>query len=161
MAATCLPCQKRMIKYGMELRDWKTAETEAGEIVAEAQVNRNVAPAHYQFAIVLINEGIDKEGIDKRKDELFTRAHHELTKALATVANFPDAVLADGQALAHLRADDAAKTLFEQFVKMRPADDPDRSVRCDISASPSWPGRGWHLRLPSRPRMVNEFRWMI
>jgi lipopolysaccharide biosynthesis regulator YciM len=113
----CLPCQKKMIKYGMELRDWKTAETAAGEVVAEAQGNRNVALAHYQFGIVLIHEGIDK-----RKDELFTRAHDELTKALAAVANFPDAVLADGQALAHLSQDDAAKTRFEQFVKMRPAD---------------------------------------
>ena len=50
----CLPCQKKMIKYGMELRDWKTAETGAGEVVAEAQGNRNVALAHYQFGIVLI-----------------------------------------------------------------------------------------------------------
>ncbi len=127
----CLPCQKKMIKYGMELRDWKTAETAAGEVVAQVQGNRNVALARYQFAIVLIHEGIDK-----RKDELFTRAHDELTKALAAVANFPDAVLADGQALAHLSQDDAAKTRFEQFVKMRPADDPDRQRALRFIAQP-------------------------
>src|SRR5437879_2406328 len=79
----CLRCQKKMIKYGMELRDWKTAETAAGEIVAEAQSNRNVALAHYQFGIVLLNEGIDK-----RKDELFTRAHHELTEGVGYGCEF-------------------------------------------------------------------------
>src|ERR1700704_600349 len=26
----CLACQKKMIKYGIELQDWKTAETAAG-----------------------------------------------------------------------------------------------------------------------------------
>ena len=46
--------------------------------------------------------------------------------ALAAFANFPDAIFADGQALARLKQDDAAKTKFEQFVKMRPADDLNR-----------------------------------
>jgi hypothetical protein len=44
----------------------------------------NVALAHDPFGIVLINEGMDK-----RKDELFTRAHDQLTQALAAVAIFP------------------------------------------------------------------------
>lgn len=117
----CLACQKKMIKYGVELREWKTAETAAEEMVAEAQGDRNVALAHYQFGVVLL-----QEGLDKHKDEFFSRAHEEMTKALAAVANFPDAAFADGQALAHLKQDDAAKAQFEQFVKMRPADDPNR-----------------------------------
>lgn len=66
------------------------------------------------------------EGSDKRKDELFTRAHDEMTKALAAFANFPAAVFADGQVLARLRQDEAAKAQFERFVKMRPAGDVDR-----------------------------------
>jgi len=117
----CLACQKKMIKYGLELRDWKTAETGAEEMVAQAQGEKNVAIAHYQFGIVLIDEGLDKH-----KDELFARAHDEMTKALAIVAKFPQAVFADGRALAHLKQDDAAKARFEEFAKMRPEDDPDR-----------------------------------
>ena len=117
----CLPCKKKMIQYGIELRDWKTAEAAAAEVASQAQGDRNIALAHYEFGVVLFNEGLDKN-----KDELFTRAHEEMTKALAAFANFPDAIFADGQALARLKQDDAAKTKFEQFVKMRPADDLNR-----------------------------------
>jgi thiol-disulfide isomerase/thioredoxin len=117
----CAACQHKMIKYGVELRDWKTAEMAASELVAEAQGDKNVALAHYEFGIVLMDEALIK-----KKDELFNRAHEEMVKALAAVANFPDAVYADGQTLAHLKQDDAAKARFEQFVKMRPADDPNR-----------------------------------
>ena len=117
----CTACQKKMIKYGIELREWKTAEAAAEEVVAQAQGETNVALAHFQFGLVLINEGNDKH-----KDEIFARAHDELSKALAAVAKFPAAVFADGQALAHLKQDDAAKARFEEFVKMRSEDDPDR-----------------------------------
>jgi len=117
----CLACQKNMVKYGLELRDWKTAETAAGEMVTEAQGEKNTAIAHYQFGLVLLDEGLDKH-----KDELFARAHEEMTKALGAVAKFPQAVFADGQALAHLKQDDAAKARFEEFVKMRPENDPER-----------------------------------
>ena len=117
----CLACQKKMIKYGLELREWKPAETAAEEMVEQAQGEKNVAIAHYQFGIVLFNEGMDKH-----KDEMFGRAHDEMTKALAVVGKFPQAIFADGQVLAHLKQDDAAKARFEEFVKMRPEDEPDR-----------------------------------
>ncbi len=117
----CLSCQQKMIKHGVELGDWKTAETAALEIVAQAQGEKNVALAHYQLGLVLM-----REGSYKHKDELFARAHEEMAKALAAVGNFPDAILADGRALAHLKQDDAAKAQFERFAKMKPADDPDR-----------------------------------
>jgi peroxiredoxin len=117
----CVACQKKMIEYGVDLRDWKTAEAAAGELVAEAHGETEAALAHYQFATVLL-----REGVDKHKDDLFTRAHEELRKALAMAPKFPVAIYADGLALAQLKQDDAAKAQFEQFVKMRPADDPDR-----------------------------------
>ena len=117
----CLACQRQMIKYGVELTDWKTAELAAEEMVADAKGERDTAIAHYQFAMVLL-----REGQQKHKDEIFARAHDESTKALAAYSNFPDAVLLDGKALAQLRQDAEAKARFEQFVKMRPADDPDR-----------------------------------
>jgi thiol-disulfide isomerase/thioredoxin len=117
----CLACQRNMIKYGIELRDWKVAELAAGEMVADAQGDRNVAIAHYEFGSVLM-----LEAGERHKDELFSRAHEEFTKALAAVANFPDAVFSDGRTLAYLKQDDAAKAQFEQFAKMKPADDPNR-----------------------------------
>jgi thiol-disulfide isomerase/thioredoxin len=117
----CLPCQKKMIKYGIELGEWKTAEIAGEELVSEVKGNNNIALAHYHLGIVLRDQGLEKH-----KDEIFARAHDEMTKALAAAPNFPEAVYVDGQILAHLKQDDAAKQRFEQFVKMKPEDDPNR-----------------------------------
>jgi thiol-disulfide isomerase/thioredoxin len=117
----CLACQKKMMKYGTELGEWKTAEIAGEEMMAEAQGVKNIAIAHYQLGVVLRDEGLQKH-----KDEIFSRAHEEMTKALAAAGNFPDAVFVDGQILAHLKQDDAAKKQFEQYVKMKPEDDPIR-----------------------------------
>ncbi|HTA23722.1 MAG TPA: redoxin domain-containing protein [Terriglobales bacterium] len=117
----CLACQKKMIQYGIELRDWKTAETAAAEVVSQVEGARNAAVAHYQFGMVLMNEALDKH-----KDEFFARAHEEMTKAVAAAPNFPDAIFTDGQILAHLKQDDAAKAQFEQVVKLKLEGDPER-----------------------------------
>jgi len=117
----CHDCQKQMIKYGAEIGDWKTAEVAAEEETAQAQGDKETAIAHYQFALVLMNEAQQKH-----KEEIYSRAHDEVTKALATVAAFPEAIFLDGRILAQLKQDDAAKSRFEQYAKMRPADDPSR-----------------------------------
>jgi hypothetical protein len=41
-------CHNQMLKYGVELRDWKTAEFAAGEMVAEAHGPKELAiwPSH-------------------------------------------------------------------------------------------------------------------
>jgi thiol-disulfide isomerase/thioredoxin len=114
----CVACQRKMTEYGIMLREWKTAETAGEELVAAAKEARDLALAHFRFGIVL-----REEALDKHKNELFVRAHDEMTKALEAFANFPDAVFADGQILARLNHDDAAKKQFEQFIKMKPADD--------------------------------------
>jgi thiol-disulfide isomerase/thioredoxin len=115
----CVACQKQMIKYGVELSDWKTAELAASEMVAEAQGDRETAIAHYQFGVILMNEGLEKH-----KEDVFTHGHDEISKALAVNSNFPDAIFVDGRILAQLKQDGAAKARFEQYVKMKPADDP-------------------------------------
>lgn len=117
----CKPCQREMIQYGIKLGEWKIAETAAEEMIAQAQGDKEIAIAHYQLGVVLYFQGIRKN-----KDEFFARSHEELSKALATAANFPDALFSDGQALAHLGQYDQAKERFAAFAKMRPADDPDR-----------------------------------
>jgi len=115
----CAVCQKQMVKYGMDLGDWKTAELGAEELIASAKDDREIALAHYDLALVLMNEGLQKH-----KDEYFTRSHEECLKALPPSLKFPDAVLLDGRALAQLHQDDAARDRFEQFLKMKPEDDP-------------------------------------
>jgi thiol-disulfide isomerase/thioredoxin len=117
----CHLCQKQMIKYGAELGEWKDAELGAEEMIADAQGDKATAVAHYQLASVLMNEGQQKH-----KEELFARGHDEITKALAAVANFPDAIFLDGRLLAYMKQDDAAKVRFGQYAKMKPADDPSR-----------------------------------
>lgn len=117
----CLACQKMMIKYGNELHDWKTAEAGAEEMLKEAHEPNDLAVVHYQLGMILLSEAVDEN-----KNELFSRAHDELTKALAEAANFPDAMFADGQALAYLKQDDAAKAQFERYIKFKAPSDPNR-----------------------------------
>jgi thiol-disulfide isomerase/thioredoxin len=117
----CLACQQQMIKYGVELHEWKTAEAAAAEIVASANGPKELALAHHQFGYVMLCEALDKH-----KDEIFSRAHEEMLKALEVAPNFPDAIFIDGQILAHLKHDDEAKARFEQYVKMKPEGDPRR-----------------------------------
>jgi len=83
----CPACQKQMLKYGVELGDWKAAELAAEELLGAAQGDRDQALAHYQFALVLM-----QEGLQKHKDDFFARAHDELVKALAPNPNFPEAL---------------------------------------------------------------------
>jgi thiol-disulfide isomerase/thioredoxin len=90
-------------------------------MVAQAQGAPKLALAHYQLGGVLMTEGIQKH-----KDDLFHRAHEELLKALASGTSFPAATFTDGLVLARLKQDDAAKARFEEYVKLRPENVPDR-----------------------------------
>jgi peroxiredoxin len=112
----CLACQKQMVVCGLQLKDWKVAEAGAEAMVADAQRPRDVALAHYELGAVLTNEGMTKN-----QDEFFTRAHEEMSKALAAAPQFPAAVLGDGEALACLKQDEKAVACFQQFAKMVPA----------------------------------------
>jgi peroxiredoxin len=90
-------------------------------MIAAAQGEKETALSHHQMAVVLFTEGLQKH-----KVELFARAHEESTKALAAHAEFSAAVWTDGCALARLGQDAEAKSRFEQYVKMVPADVPNR-----------------------------------
>lgn len=117
----CAACQRQMIKYGIELGDWKTAELAGEEMVAEAADDRARYMAHYQLGVVYL-----REGQRKHKDEYFTRAHEEAVKALPEHVKFAEAVLLDGQALAYLHQDAAAKARFEEYLTLKPEGDPSR-----------------------------------
>src|SRR5271168_276521 len=115
----CYACQRQMIRLGSEFDDWKAVELAAQEMAAEAQGERAIAIAHYEYGVILV-----REATQKHKEEFYTRAHDEFGKALAAYPGFPDALFQDGKVLAQLRQDDAAKARFAEFVKMQKEDDP-------------------------------------
>ncbi len=117
----CKACQAQVMKLGADLGEWKAAENAANEMAEQAEGARNVALAHYESGILLMDEGRWR-----RKDEPYQRAHDEMAKALEAVPNFPLAVYSDGMALAHLNQDAEAKARFEQFLKLAREDDPNR-----------------------------------
>ena len=102
-------------------RRMEDAELGAEELVAEAQDERSKALAHYQFAVLLMSEGLQRH-----KEEYFARVHEEASKAIAAYAKFPDAMFIDGRALAQLKQDEAAKSKFDEFVKLKPEGDANR-----------------------------------
>lgn len=117
----CHDCQKQIIKYGAQLGEWKAADMAAEEVIAEAQGTKESAIAHYQYALLLRNEGRQRH-----KDEVFAHAHDEALKALAAASNFPNALYLDGQVLALLKRDEEAKARFQQFIEMKSEDNTDR-----------------------------------
>ena len=127
----CVDCKKKIVKYGIELHEWKVAAAAATELAEQAQGAKQIALAHYQCGVVYMYEGIDK-----KKEEFFSLAHEEFGKALTAAENFPDAVFADGQALARLEQDDAAKARFDQFAKMPGARDVDRQRALRYASQP-------------------------
>src|SRR5580704_2161508 len=117
----CAACQEQMLRLGEKIGDWKVAERGAEERVAGAKTERDTALSHYDFGVLMLDEGVSRH-----KEEFFVRAHDEFTKALAAVPKFPAAIFGDGRALACLKQDEAAKGRFEEFAKMSPADNIDR-----------------------------------
>jgi len=119
----CPACQDQIIKYGVQLREWKAAEAAAQEQIAAAKGSKDMALAHHQLATILSEEGVARQSRDA-----FERAHKELTKAIA-LDNAPTAVFDDGRVLAHLNRDTEAKAQFQRCVqmvpKMVPGIDPD------------------------------------
>jgi thiol-disulfide isomerase/thioredoxin len=127
----CKACQKQIMNLGVQFGDWKAVESAAEEMIAEAQDVKETALAHYQFANVLLTEGLQRH-----KDEYFSRAHDEIGKALAAYSNFPDAYFSDGKALANLHQDDAARGSFEKYMKLQTTDSPDRQRALRFMARP-------------------------
>jgi thiol-disulfide isomerase/thioredoxin len=116
---SCKGCKSRILKYALEVEDWKSAEEVAQAIVAAADTNKAKARAHEQLAVLYM-----EESVKRKKPEMDAQVHDELTKALAEYANYPDALYLDAEALARLNQNDAAKAQFAKFVQLAPASDP-------------------------------------
>lgn len=117
----CIACQANVLKYGLKFRDWKAAESAARALLQESQEPKDLAAAHYQLGVVFF-----RQGLETHKDELFDRAHDEMSKALQSDRDYRRAILADGQALAYLKKDEDAKARFTEFIKLSPEGDVDR-----------------------------------
>jgi len=87
----CVDCQIKMISYGAQLAEWKTAELAAAELLAEAKSDRDTAIAHYQSAFVLVEEGLQKA----QKMNCSPALTKRVPKLLLAFANFPDALWLD------------------------------------------------------------------
>jgi thiol-disulfide isomerase/thioredoxin len=111
----CLPCHEQMIKLGLQIKDWKAVEDGASGLVSEVQEPKQQAVAHYYLGMALLNEGINQH-----QNDLFTRSHDELSKAISLYPGYPDMVFQDGKALAQLHRDDEAKVEFEKVIAMTP-----------------------------------------
>jgi len=116
-----MPAEDGEVRYG-------TPRLESGRIRRHRDGS---AISHAQFGLVLLNEGIDKH-----KDEIFSRAHEEFGKALANAPDFSQAVFADGRALAYLKQDDAAKARFQAFVDLKGSNGVDRQRAMRFLAQP-------------------------
>jgi peroxiredoxin len=127
----CYACQKQMIRLGIELDDWKTVELAAQEMAAEAQGDRATAIAHFEYGVILF-----QEGMLKHKEDYYPRAHDEFVKAVAASPGFPDALFQDGKTLAQMHQDDAAKARFEQYVKLQKPDDPNHQRALRFISNP-------------------------
>lgn len=114
----CFECERRIAKYGIQFQDWKAAESAATAMVGNAPDRQTAALSHYQLGMVFLDKGLIKND-----QASFPKAHEELSKAIAAYSNFPDAIYADGQALAYMKQDEPAKGQFARFVQLTKPDD--------------------------------------
>lgn len=59
----CIACQRKMIEYGLQLQEWKTAQIAAEEMVAKAQSDKNIALAHFELGKQKWKDFITKNGM--------------------------------------------------------------------------------------------------
>lgn len=127
----CTACQRQVMKYGMITGDWKAAETAARELLSESQGDQAQAIAHYNLGMILMNEAGAR-----RKDDLLVQVHDEMTRALSLYPKFPSAYFVDGEVLARMNKDVAAKGQFEKFIAMDKDDDADHGRALRFIAEP-------------------------
>jgi thiol-disulfide isomerase/thioredoxin len=117
----CEVCARRIIEYALKIGDYKSADTAAQQLIADAKDPKQLARAHLERATVQY-----REAFDKNKPEYFTEADHEFQATLAAYANVPQACYYDGICLAHLNRDDDARAQFRKFLDLASADDTGR-----------------------------------
>jgi thiol-disulfide isomerase/thioredoxin len=127
----CSECLKQILTLASQLGDFKAADSASRDLLAQAKGAQELAEAHYQRGLLLL-----QEGMAKKKNELFAEADQEFKSDLSTNPKDRAALYADGLALAHLKQDDGAKTVFQQVAELSPAGTVERSRAQRFAARP-------------------------
>jgi thiol-disulfide isomerase/thioredoxin len=91
-------------------------------MIAQAKGPVPTAIAHAEAGEVLL-----REGMAKKKQDLWTASDQEFQKALASAPNFPEAIFFDGVDLAFLKQDAAAKAQFTHYLALTKGETVDRA----------------------------------
>ena len=127
----CTECLKRIATLGMQLEDYKAAESASRELLAQAKNPQDIAEAHYQLGALFL-----QEGRAKRKNELFSQSDQEFKAVLSANPKHRRALYGDGLALAHLKQDEGAKAMFRQVADLSAEGTVDRSRSLRFAARP-------------------------
>ena len=116
----CVLCEYQAWKAAAEIGDFKAARTQAEAMLA--QVTSPVDKATAQF---LLGRTYLAEGIHDKHDGTIALAETAFNEALQLRPKNADYVYSDGMALAYLKHDDAARSRFQEFLKVASQDDVD------------------------------------
>lgn len=128
---TCSECLKHIASLGVQLADYKAAESASRELLAQAQGPQQVAEAHYQLGALFL-----QEGTERKKNELFAESDQEFKAVLSTSPKHRRALYGDGLALAHLKQDEGAQAMFRQVADLSAEGTVDRSRSLRFVAHP-------------------------
>jgi thiol-disulfide isomerase/thioredoxin len=116
----CIPCEYQAWKAAVELGDFKAARTQAELMLA--QVTSPVDKATAQF---LLGRTYLAEGIHDKHDGPIALAETAFNEALQLRPRNANYLYSDATALAYLKRDDAARSRFQDFLKVASRDDLD------------------------------------
>lgn len=116
----CVQCELKAWRAANEIENWKAAREQA-----EMLFDHVISPMDKAQAQFMLGRAWLAEGIGNKHDQPLEAAHAAFQAALQLRPNWADCLYADGNALAHLRRDEAAKERFETFLKVAGKDDLD------------------------------------
>jgi thioredoxin-like negative regulator of GroEL len=112
----CPACLTQIVSLGIQLGDFKAADSASKELIPLARTPEEAARAHYQRGVILL-----QQGTEKKKDEILNQAADEFKTALTAQPKNTAWLYAQGLALARLKQDDGAKAVFQQVADLSKA----------------------------------------
>ncbi len=116
----CVICEYRAWSAAAEVGDLKAARTQA-----EAMLAQVTSPGDKATAQFLLGRAYLAEGIRDKHDGQIALAETAFNEALQLRPRNADYFYSDGVALAYLKHDDAARSRFQEFLKVASQDDVD------------------------------------
>jgi thiol-disulfide isomerase/thioredoxin len=128
---SCTECLKHIAMLGMQIEDYKAAESASRELLAQAKKPEEIAEAHYQLGALFL-----QQGTAKKKNELFAESDQEFKAVLSADPKHRRALYGDGLALARLKQDESAQAMFRQVADLSAEGTVDRSRALRFAARP-------------------------